>query len=88
MWAKELRENGVLREVLSVMENNHPARFAVQPDDSGDLSPTCAALELGLTRGYSKYGDTLLLLAVRRQAHKDPGPSTYQPVPKEEKQNA
>lgn len=54
--------NAILQRVLQVMEENHPARFGIHEDRNGDLSPTRATLELGLTRGYSKYADMLLLL--------------------------
>jgi hypothetical protein len=80
-WAKELETNGILRLVLNVMEDNHPARFALNGDKNEDVSPTRAAIELGVTRGYSKYGDTLKLLTRPIQSQKDPGPSTYEPPP-------
>ena len=80
-WAKELATNGILQLVMSLMEENHPARFAVLPDNNGDITPTRAALELGMTRGYSKYGDTLKLLAKPRHVLPDPGPSTYEAPP-------
>jgi hypothetical protein len=62
-WAKELQTNGILQAVLELMEENHPARYAIRGDKDEDVSPTRAAIELGLTRGYSKFGDTLRLLA-------------------------
>jgi hypothetical protein len=80
LWAKELRENAVLRTVvLDVMENSHPARFAILGDGNEDVSPTRAAIELGLTRGYSKYGDTLRMLAQRKPRPQDIGGTTYEP---------
>lgn len=81
-WAKELATNGILQLVLGLMEENHPARFVVQPDNNGDITPTRAALELGMTRGYSKFGDTLKLLARPKAIMPDPGPSTYEAPPK------
>lgn len=45
------------------MEENHPARMAIDSDNGGDVSPTRAAIELGTTRGYSMYSDRLRLLA-------------------------
>jgi|SRR5215471_836245 len=81
-WAKELATNGILQLVMSVMEENHPARFALNGDKNADVSPTRAAIELGVTRGYSKYGDTLKDLARPRIVLPDPGPSTYEPVRK------
>ena len=66
------------------MEDNHPARFALHPDNDGDISPTRATIELGLTRGYSKYGDTLRLLARQKLKLEDIGEPTYEPPPREE----
>jgi hypothetical protein len=78
-WARELRTNGILQAVLEVMEENHPCRFVVRGDNNEDVSPTRAAIELGLTRGYSKYGDTLRLMAQPiTQSHMTPEP-TYEP---------
>jgi len=65
------------------MEDNHPARYMVLGDNNGDVSPTRAAMELGLTRGYSKYGDTLRALAVRKKRPQAVGETTYE---KEEQQ--
>jgi hypothetical protein len=76
-WAKELRESTILQIVLGVLEENHPARFTIQGDNDGDLSPTRAAVELGVTRGYSKFGDTLRLLAQRKIKQIDVGEPTY-----------
>lgn len=78
-WAKELQTNGILQLVISIMEENHPARWTLRPDRNEDVSPTRAAIELGVTRGYSKYGDTLKLLARPFPVQEDPGPSTYEP---------
>ena len=69
----------ILQTVLSVMEDAHPARFAIQGDRDEDVSPTRAAIELGMTRGYSKFGDTLRLLAVRKPRSVDIGPPSYEP---------
>ena len=62
-WRKLLSENVILRKVIETMEMNHPSRFTIRGDKDEDVSPTRAAIELGLTRGYSKYGDTLILLS-------------------------
>lgn len=78
-WAKELQTNGILQLVLGLMEENHPARFALNGDRNEDVSPTRAAIELGVTRGYSKYADILKLLARPKIVATDPGPSTYEP---------
>lgn len=69
---------------MQVMEENHPARFAIRGDATEDVSPTRAAIELGLTRGYSKYGDVLLLLATPIATTQQVGETTYEPPPKEE----
>lgn len=83
-WARELRTNGILQAVLEVMEDNHPARFAIRGDRDEDVSPTRAAIELGHTRGYSKYADVLKLLAVPIRAVQDVGEPTYEAPPKPE----
>lgn len=78
-----MRQSAILQRVLQVMEENHPSRFAIRGDGHDDVSPTRAAIELGLTRGYSKFGDTLNLMAepiLRREPIGDP---TYE----EEKQD-
>lgn len=81
-WAKELQNNYLLRTVLfDVMEESHPSRFALNGDANEDVSPTRAAIELGLTRGYSKYADTLKLLAQRKIKAADIGEPTYDPPP-------
>jgi hypothetical protein len=78
MWAKELRENELLRVVLfDVMEAMHPARYAIPGDGNNDVSPVRAGIELGLTRGYSKYGDLLRLLAQRKTRRADVGEPDY-----------
>lgn len=83
-WAKELSTNGILRTVLGVMEDNHPARYAIRGDRDEDVSPTRAAIELGLTRGYSKYGDTLRVLAmsVHSPENVETSYEPQQPTPK------
>jgi hypothetical protein len=84
-WAKELATNGILRTVLSVMEDNHPARYAIRGDKEDDVSPTRAAIELGLTRGYSKYGDTLHILAKPLLKATDIGSPSYENPSTEQK---
>lgn len=66
------------------MEDNHPARLRVQGDEKGDVSPTMAAIELGDTRGYSKYGNGLKILAQQLTQSADIGEPTYSEPPKEE----
>lgn len=73
-----MRTNAILQRVLQVMEENHPSRFAIRGDGNEDVSPTRAAIELGLTRGYSKYGDTLVLLARQIITPKQIGEPTYE----------
>jgi len=82
-WRNLLRTNAILQRVLAVMEENHPARFALRGDKEDDVSPTRAAIELGLTRGYSKYGDMLRLMAEPIQAGKveQIGEPTYEKPP-------
>ena len=82
-WAKELATNEILRNVLGVMEDNHPSRYAIRGDKDEDVSPTRAAIELGLTRGYSKYGDTLRLLAVPVIRPESVGDPSYEKPPPE-----
>lgn len=85
-WRKELATNGILQAVLQVMEENHPARFTIRGDRDEDVSPTRAAIELGLTRGYSKYGDMLRLMGDPIRAQQDIGEPTYEkPVVEEVK---
>ncbi len=82
-WARELATNGILQTVIKVMEDNHPARYAIRGDKDEDVSPTRAAIELGLTRGYSKYGDTLRLLSVPVHPAEAVGEPTYEQQPRE-----
>ena len=77
LWAKELSENYILGIVLGVLDDAHPAKYTVPADNDGDLSPTRAAVELEMTRGYSKYGDTLRLLAKQKRKVTDIGEPTY-----------
>lgn len=67
-WKEMLEKHALLRLVMDTMEQEHPARFALNGDNTGDISPTRAGIELGMTRGYSKYSDTLKLLAVPMRA--------------------
>lgn len=84
-WARELQTNGILQAVIRLMEDNHPARYAIRGDKDEDVSPTRAAIELGLTRGYSKYGDTLRLLATPLRSAEAVGDPTYEPEQNEQK---
>ena len=86
-WRKELQTNGILQAVLQVMEENHPSRFALHGDNNDDVSPTRAAIELGLTRGYSKFGDTLRLLADPLVGPANLPEPTYEPPPQPEPQH-
>jgi hypothetical protein len=82
-WARELATNGILQSVMRLMEENHPARYALRADRDDDISPTRASIELGLTRGYSKYADTLRILAVPIPGGAEAiGPPTYEQPPK------
>ncbi len=77
LWARELENNATLKIVLAVMDQAHPARFAISGDNNADISPTRASIELGFTRGYSKYADTLRLLAKPKRATVDLGETVY-----------
>jgi hypothetical protein len=83
-WSKLLRTNGILQSVLQTMEENHPARYAIIGDRNEDVSPVRAGIELGMTRGYSKYGDTLRLLARPIAASVSIGEPSYEPPAKPE----
>lgn len=79
-----MQTNGILQAVLQVMEENHPARMALRGDATEDISPTRAAIELGMTRGYSLYADRMRLLSNPIiSAGKIPQPS-YEPPPQEQ----
>ena len=78
-WSDMLQKHGLLKLVLETMENEHPARFALNGDTTGDISPTRAGIELGMTRGYSKYSDTLRLLAVPMKQAQPLPETTYEP---------
>ena len=77
-WKDMLEKHGLLKLVLETMENEHPARFALNGDTTGDISPTRAGIELGMTRGYSKYSDTLRLLAVPMKQAQPLPETTYE----------
>lgn len=76
---------GILQLVLQVMEENHPARMTIRADKDDDLSPTRAAVELGVTRGYSMFADRLRLLTQFKPTVAESMPeTTYDPPPKPE----
>lgn len=81
-WKKELATNGILQLVLQVMEENHPARMTIRADKDDDLSPTRAAVELGVTRGYSMFADRLRLLSNFKPTPENMPETTYDPPPK------
>lgn len=64
MWAHELRESMLLKTVIQVLEDWHPAKMAINLDNDGDISPTKAAFELGTHKGYSRAIETLKQLGV------------------------
>jgi hypothetical protein len=64
MWAHELRESMLLKTVIQVLEDWHPAKMAINLDNDGDISPTKAAFELGTHKGYSRCIETLKQLGV------------------------
>ena len=81
-WKEALNTDGLLRLVVfDVMKSAHPARYKVTGDNNGDVSPTRAAIELGTTRGYSRYADTLEFLAVPiKDTNQDLGETQYKPA--------
>lgn len=83
-WRKEMSTNGILQLVLQVMEENHPARMTIRADKDDDLSPTRAAVELGVTRGYSMFADRLRLLSQSRVPAENIPEPTYEAPPKPE----
>lgn len=84
-WRKELRTNAILQRVLTVMEENGPDQWAIGKDNQGDISPTMAAIELGVTRGYTKFIQRLRLLAepIQAGAVQQIGEPTYEKPPQE-----
>jgi hypothetical protein len=62
-WGQMLKDHALLRLVLETLEEEHPARMAINGDNDGDISPTRASIELGTTRGYSLYADRLKMMA-------------------------
>jgi len=78
-WRKLLQTSGILQRVMELMSDTHPCRNSVKGDINGDVSPTRAAIELGITRGYSLFEDRLKLLAVPLTEPEDIGAPTYEP---------
>lgn len=66
---------------MQLMEETHPARMAIRGDNTDDVSPTRASIELGMTRGYSLYADRLRLLSVPLHSAANVPEPTYQPAP-------
>jgi hypothetical protein len=77
-WAGMLKNHELLKLVLDVLEESHPARFAIMGDNGGDISATRASIELGTTRGYSLYGDRLKMLAKPLATQQELGDTTYE----------
>jgi hypothetical protein len=69
------------------MEDEHPDRYTIGRDGNDDISATRAAIELGVTRGYSKYAARLKLLADPIVPALNIGEPTYEEPPKEVEQN-
>jgi hypothetical protein len=76
-WADELKNNKLLQLVLEALENAHPAHHALAGDANEDVSPTRAAIELGVTRGYSMFMGRLNMLAIPLVASEGLGESEY-----------
>jgi hypothetical protein len=83
-WAKELRENKLLALVLNAIESDHPANFAVNSDAQEDVSPTRAAIELGVTRGYSMVLGRIRLCGLELREAEGPPESEYGPLEEED----
>jgi hypothetical protein len=79
-WGEMLKNHELLRLVLGVLEESHPARHSITSDNNGDLSPTRAAIELGTTRGYSLYADRLKMLAVQSKPQQPLPEPSYEPA--------
>jgi hypothetical protein len=52
-WDEEIKNNKLLQLVMEALESGHPAHHALIGDSNEYVSPTRAAIELGVTRGYS-----------------------------------
>src|SRR5580765_571473 len=63
LWADELKNNKLLQLALEAVTTDHPANHAMMGDKNEDVSPTRAAIELGLTRGYSMALGRITILA-------------------------
>ena len=83
-WAKELRTNKLLALVLEAVETDHPANFAVNSDKQEDVSPTRAAIELGVTRGYSMVLGRIKLCGVELRIPEGMPESDYSSPDEEE----
>lgn len=53
-WDDMLKNHALLKLVIETLEYAHPDRAAVTGDMNGDISPTRASIELGVSRGYSR----------------------------------
>jgi hypothetical protein len=49
---------------MSILDDGHPAHHALNGDKNEDVSPTRAAIELGVTRGYSMALDRIRMMGV------------------------
>lgn len=87
-WRKLLSTSGILQAVLEMMDENHPAQMSLRGDNNDDVSPTRAAIELGVTRGYSLYAQRLRLAAVALVKQEGPGEPTYTEPPRTEEETS
>jgi len=83
-WADELKNNKLLNLVLEAVTTDHPANHALVGDTNEDVSPTRAAIELGLTRGYSMVLGRIRLLGWPILGQEGMPPSEYTEEEKEQ----
>jgi hypothetical protein len=76
----------LLQLVLGALEDGHPAHHALNGDRNEDVSPTRAAIELGVTRGYSMAMDRLKMLGVPALIAEPMPESEYTDSAKEDEQ--
>jgi hypothetical protein len=62
-FAQEIFSDRTFQLMLEACERAHPVRNAPTSDNNNDVSPTSAAIELGIQKGYQVFEDNLRLLA-------------------------
>lgn len=63
-FAKEVFSDRTFQLMLEACESAHPIRKAPPENSNRDVSPTSAAIELGIQKGYQAYPDNLRCLVV------------------------